>query len=126
MFFVIVYNSICLFYTGKLCRHSLYGKYCDQNCSSHCNSSFECHQGNMTCIGGCQDGWGSDRCDKGMPSTNCEMKLIREHLFFHSNVCNDLLICAINFKKCSCDVLFLWDKLIIFMISNLFVLDMSL
>lgn len=55
---------------GALCRHGLYGKYCDQNCSSHCNTSFECHQGNGTCIGGCQDGWGSDKCDKGMQSTD--------------------------------------------------------
>lgn len=53
---------------GALCRHGLYGKYCDQNCSSHCNTSFECHQVNGTCIGGCQDGWGSDKCDKGRKS----------------------------------------------------------
>lgn len=77
MFIVIVYNSIWIFCTGAhmvyhyhVCK---YGKYCDQNCSSHCNTSFECHQENGTCIGGCQDGWGSDKCDKGMPSTNFEI-----------------------------------------------------
>lgn len=72
MFIIIVYNPICLFCTGALCKHGFYGKYCNQNCSSHCNTSFECHQENGTCIGGCQDGWGSDKCEKGMQSTNFE------------------------------------------------------
>lgn len=102
MLILIFYNCTCLLYSGALCRHGLYGKYCDQNCSSHCNTSFECHQGNGTCIGGCQDGWGSDKCDKGIPLTTSKMrktKLIREYKFFHSNKCNDLFLCAVNFNK---------------------------
>ncbi|XP_078330035.1 uncharacterized protein LOC111116243 [Crassostrea virginica] len=50
---------------GVLCKSGWFGKYCDQRCSNHCNVSYECYQGNGTCIGGCADGWTSDRCDQG-------------------------------------------------------------
>ena len=66
----LVFPNCYLLHLGVLCKSGWFGKYCDQRCSNHCNVSYECYQGNGTCIGGCADGWTSDRCDQGKTSNH--------------------------------------------------------
>lgn len=67
-------GCVVFFDLGALCKSGWFGKYCDQKCSSHCNVSNDCYQGNGTCKGGCADGWMSDRCDQG--KTDETLKLV--------------------------------------------------
>ena len=78
----LVFPNCYLLHLGVLCKSGWFGKYCDQRCSNHCNVSYECYQGNGTCIGGCADGWTSDRCDQGKTRNHNESSWLHIELTF--------------------------------------------